>query len=394
MNSRPNILFLIADDHQHDAIGQLGHPVVSTPNLDRLVQRGTSLTQTYIMGSTSDAVCMPSRGMMLTGRSLFRIDAPDLGDWLLWPQLLRRHGYHTHGIGKWHNLPPSFTRCFDSGAEIFFGGMSDHEAVPVSDFDPTGAYPESGIRTGRAFSTDLFADAAVDFLHTHDAGQPFCLYLAFTAPHDPRTPPPAYAELYEPDDMPVTDNFLPEHPFDNGEMRIRDELLAPFPRTPQVIQQHLADYFGMISHMDAGIGRIFAALEAAGQADNTIVVYTADHGLALGQHGLLGKQNYVRSQRMRVPFVITGPGIPRNRRIDALCYLHDWYPTAVRSAGIWIYQRRPKDNHSKHFVWASTATHRDTIFSAYLDVQRMVRDDHWYKLIEYFVGDKPAYPAF
>ena len=95
---RPNILFIIADDHRHNAINALGDYQVETPNLDGLVNKGTALTNMYIMGSTVGAVCMPSRGMMLTGRSLWSIDEPDLGEWSLWPQRLRESGYVTYGI--------------------------------------------------------------------------------------------------------------------------------------------------------------------------------------------------------------------------------------------------------------------------------------------------------
>ena len=135
MKQNPNILFLIADDHQHNAIRELGNSNIQTPNIDRLVFGGTTLTHMYIMGSTSDAVCMPSRGMMLTGRTLWNIDAPHLGSFTLWPQHLRKCGYHSHGIGKWHNEKASYARSFESGGEIFFGGMSDHNNVPVHDFE-------------------------------------------------------------------------------------------------------------------------------------------------------------------------------------------------------------------------------------------------------------------
>ena len=175
-NSRPNIVFLIADDHRHSAINALGDAQVDTPNLDSLIHEGTSLSNMYIMGSTVGAVCMPSRGMMLTGRTLWRIDEPDLGDWSLWPQMLRESGYHTYGIGKWHNERESFSRCFADGAETFFGGMSDHYAVPVHDYDPSWKFPEENARVGQGFSTDIFAQAAVEFLHQYSGQEPFCLY--------------------------------------------------------------------------------------------------------------------------------------------------------------------------------------------------------------------------
>src|SRR5262249_39626220 len=140
-------------------------------------------------------------------------------------------------------------------------------------------------------ATELFADSAVDFLNGYKDQNPFMLYVAFTSPHDPRTPPQEFLDLYPPEKIPLPPNFLPEHPFDHGETGGRDENLAPHPRPKDVVQRHIADYYGMVTHLDAQIGRIFKALEQTGRADNTIVVYTADHGLAVGQHGLFGKQN-------------------------------------------------------------------------------------------------------
>ena len=123
------------------------------------------------------------------------------------------------------------------------------------------------------------------------------------------------------------------HPFDNGHLHGRDESLAAHPRDPDEVRRHIADYYGMISHLDAQIGRLLDALQAAGLADDTIVVYTADHGLAVGQHGLLGKQN-VYDHSLRVPLLVRGPGIPAGQRREGLCYLHDVFPTILDLAGV------------------------------------------------------------
>ena len=381
-NSRPNIVFLIADDHRHSAINALGDAQVDTPNLDSLVHEGTSLGNMYIMGSTVGAVCMPSRGMMLTGRTLWRIDEPDLGDWSLWPQMLRESGYHTYGIGKWHNERESFSRCFADGAETFFGGMSDHYAVPVHDYDPSGKFPEENARVGQGFSTDIFAQAAVEFLHQYSGQEPFCLYVAFTAPHDPRTPPREFA--YNPKDIELPENFLSQHPFDNGEMDVRDELLANYPRTDESIKQHLADYYGMISHLDSAIGKILNTLDETGVSGNTLVVYTADHGLAVGQHGLLGKQN-LYEHSIKVPFLMRGPQVPTNVQSDAFCYLYDLAPTLCDMLGMPI----PSSFEGKSF-WSTVIngdSHRNTVFSAYKNKHRSIRDNR-YKLIQYYLGDE------
>jgi len=389
---RPNVLFMIADDHRYSAIRACGDPVVQTPVLDRLVAEGVSFDRTYHFGGLNGAVCVPARACLLTGSNPFRaLASTNLNDRAglqtinpqkaLLPELFRQSGYFTYHIGKWHNDKQSFVRSFDGGAKIFFGGMSDHQHVPVHDFDPTGEYPPSARYTGEQFSTELFADAAIRLLREYDRPAPFFLYLAFTAPHDPRTPPPEYAALYDPEQIPLPPNFMPEHPFDNGEQHIRDEELAPFPRTPEEVRRHIAGYYGMISHLDAQIGRILEALAATGQAERTIVVYTADHGLAVGQHGLLGKQN-LYEHSVRVPAILRGPGIPAGRRVRALAHTPDLFPTLCDLAGIPV----PPSVESTSLVsllQGSQGRVREHVCCAYKDVQRMVADERW-KLIRYY----------
>lgn len=377
---RLNVLFLLSDDQRFDTIHALGNDVIQTPNLDRLAQRGFVFTNNYVMGSMNGAVCYPSRAMLMSGRTLWRVPG-DLEGVPLWPEVMRQAGYATFGTGKWHNSAPAYARGFSQGGAIFFGGMSQHDKVPVFDFDPTGKYPKKNQRTGGKFSSELFADTAIDFLRNHRGQESFFLYVAFTAPHDPRTPPEQYARLYDPQTIPLPKNFLPEHPFDNGELRIRDELLAPFPRTPEVIRKHIADYYAMITHLDSQIGRILETLEETGHADDTIVLFSSDNGLAVGRHGLMGKQNlYEHSTRM--PLIVAGPGLPRGRS-EALVYLYDLLPTIGEFAGLTV----PAGVEGKSLVPIVRGQQpkvRDHVFCAYRQQQRMVREPRW-KLIKYHV---------
>ncbi len=386
MSTQPNILFMIADDHRWDAVAGMGDPTVKTPILDSLMARGTTFHQTHIMGSLSGAVCVPSRAAVLTSANLFRSGGKQINrDLAVWPQVMREAGYHTFGAGKWHNDRQTYINSFADGGKIFFGGMGNQYKVPVFDYDPTGAYPRKAKYIGDKFSTELFTDAAVQFLENYEKPNPFFLYLSFTSPHDPRTPPDEYATMYPPEDIPVPENFLPEHPFDNGEMRIRDEMLAPFPRTPEIVQQHIADYYGMISHMDAEMGRVLQTLEAIGQLDNTIVIYTADHGLAVGQHGLFGKQN-LYSHSIRVPSIFVGPGVPEGQSVDTLTYLYDVFPTVCDLTKVDCpdtvegYSLVPLMEGCVDKV-------RDTVFAAYKDIHRTVSDGRW-KLIRYYVSEE------
>jgi arylsulfatase A-like enzyme len=420
---RPNVLLMIADDHRYGALRATGDPAVHTPVLDRLIAQGVSLDRNYHFGGLTGGVCVPARACLMAGANPFRaLASTNLADSVgirtihpampTLPEVFRHAGYHTYHVGKWHNDKASFHRSFAGGARIFMGGMSDHYRVPVFDFDPTGEYPPAArYVAGREgdgpahpaqaiHSTELFGRAAVEFLRGYDREEPFFLYVAFTAPHDPRTPPPEYAALYRPEELPLPPNFLPEHPFDNGDLRTRDEALAPWPRTPEVVRRHTADYYGMITHLDAWIGNILRALEEAGNVGHagaghagrsgrggsaeTIVVYTADHGLAVGQHGLFGKQN-LYEHSMRVPCILRGPGVRPSGRVDALTYTPDLYPTLCQLAQVPV----PPTVETSSLVpllaggTRGTGQVRESVCGVYKDVQRMVCDGRW-KLIRYY----------
>ncbi|MCP3918519.1 MAG: sulfatase-like hydrolase/transferase [bacterium] len=373
---RPNVLFLFADDQRPDAVGAFGNEHIETPNLDALAGRGFRFARNYCMGSIHGAVCQPSRAMLMTGRSLYRVSM-QLKDETTLPELLGTNGYVTFGTGKWHNGGPSFLRSFQRGTNVMLGGMSDHTAVPV--VDVTDDHTLSEKRTGAKFSSELFADSAIEFIEGHEGEQPFFCYVAFTAPHDPRQPPERLREHYYANRPPLPANFLPQHPFHNGRMVGRDEKLAGWPRTEAVISDQLAEYYGLITHMDEQIGRVLAALETSGHADNTIVVYAADHGLAMGSHGLLGKQS-VYEHSMGCPLVFAGPGVPGGKSA-ALTYLFDIFPTLCELIGV----EPPAGVEGQSLVPVWRGEHpgvRDTLFLTYENLMRAVRDDR-YKLIRY-----------
>jgi arylsulfatase A-like enzyme len=393
MASRPNILMMVADDHRRGAIRAQGDPTVQTPTFDRLIAAGASCDETYISGAFYGAVCAPSRASILTGNSIFRatisqqVDSHEASTTLnpalaTLPATLRGAGYTTHHIGKWHNDTKTLVEGYCGGSRLFFGGMSDHDAVPLREWDPEGIFPDDRVTIGEGFSTEIFADAAIDFVRNHDGGDPFFLSVAFTAPHDPRTPPAAYAAMYDPAAIDLPPNAWDRHPFDNGEMNVRDELLAALPRDPDEVRQHIADYYGMISHLDAEIGRVLAALEEQGIADETIVVYTADHGLAVGQHGLMGKQNLYQHS-IRVPLILRGPGVPVGVRVDRLTSNRDIFPTLCTLVDVAV----PKTVEGRNLlpVIAGKEPGHAQAFAGYRDCQRMVTDGRW-KLIRYAVS--------
>ncbi|MCB0720511.1 MAG: sulfatase-like hydrolase/transferase [Bacteroidetes bacterium] len=391
-NARPSILVIYTDDQRYNTLHSLGNNEIATPNLDRLVREGTSFTRAHIMGGMHGALCAPSRAMLMTGRSLF--DLQDSGDiipegHIMMPTQFAASGYATFGTGKWHNDRPAFNRAFQFGENIFFGGMlwpqnGGQEHPWIHHYDPTGAYPDSTKEQSDIFSSTLFTNAAVDFIRSRkESDAPFFAYVAYTSPHDPRTPPEPFKSSYVADSISLPANYLPEHPFDNGELKVRDEMLAPHPRTEAIVKSELAAYYGMISEVDAQIGRLIDALEETGVRENTIVVYAGDNGLAVGSHGLMGKQN-LYDHSMRIPMVISGPGINRGEQRDALVYQYDVFPTLAELVGISV----PATVDGQSLVPVlrrPDATVRDAVFYAYKDLQRGVRTADDWKIIRYNV---------
>lgn len=375
--SKPNILFLFADDQRADTIGAWGNPHIQTPNLDGLVRAGFSFRRNYCFGSNSGAVCVPSRAMVMTGRTWFHVDRSMKGVTIL-PELLRKHGYTTFATGKWHNGQPSYLRGFERGKNIFFGGMNDHTRTTIHDLNAEGKLVNR--RVGKKFSTTLFADAATEFLSTYRGKKPFFCYVPFTAPHDPRNPPEKYRQIYYKNRPPLPKNFLPQHPFNNGHVVGRDENLAAWPRTRKVISDQLAEYYGLITQLDEQVGRILAALKKSGRDRNTIIIYAADHGLALGSHGLLGKQS-VYEHSMKCPLIFVGPGIPEGKSTQAFTYLLDIFPTVCDLTGV----MPPKGVEGKSLqpIWEGKKDSvRESVFLPFRNLMRAVREERW-KLIVY-----------
>lgn len=376
--AKPNILFIFADDQRADALGIAGNTVVKTPNIDQLAKSGTRFANCYVMGGHHGAICAPSRAMLMSGKSLFHVY--DVLDGVhTMPQHFAENGYETFGTGKWHNGGHTFEASFQKGKAVMLGGMSDHFQVPVRDLN-NGKLGEPVVK---GFSTDIFTEAALSYIDEYAKGKktnPFFCYIAYTAPHDPRSPREDYIGKYPEKDIPLPANFKPLHPFDYGEAQVRDENLAPWPRTPEIVKATLSDYYGLISHLDARVGDIIRSLKKKGLYDNTIIVYAADNGLAVGSHGLLGKQS-LYEHSMKVPFIITGPGIPQNRVSSALVYLYDIFPTLASVAGL----PKPEAVDGKSLSEVISGKFkgvRESSFTAYRNLIRAVRDDEW-KLIRY-----------
>ena len=425
---KPNILFLFTDDHAVDAVGALGNDIIQTPNLDRIINGGTTFTHAYNMGAWQPAVCLASRAMLNTGRSVWRAQALDArvkaGDEAAmadnWAPLMRRAGYATYFSGKWHVAAPA-TEQFETARHVRPGMPSDGYPFgkmnalkqrhapnrppldsiralfppgynrPLSPDDDSwdAADPKyGGFWHGGKHWSEVVGDDGVDFLQqAKDDDRPFFMYLAFNAPHDPRQAPQEYLDLYKVEDMPVPASFQLRYPYDEQiglGPGVRDEDLAPYPRTKLAVQTHTREYYALISHLDAQVGRILEALDASGKADNTVVIFTADHGLAYGKHGLFGKQN-LYDHSVRVPLAIKGPGFPVNRKFHDFVHLQDVMPTSLELAGADI----PDDVEFRSLLptVAGKEPGLPSVYLAYTDKQRAIRmGDH--KLIIYPEADQ------
>ena len=374
---RLNVLFLFADDQRADTIGALGNSVIQTPSLDRLCHQGMALTRAYMQGGWHGATCVPSRAMLLSGQSLFHIDEKLLRD-ETWPQAFAHASYTTFMAGKWHNGEAGLQSCFQQARGVFLGGMSTN---PLSDF--VRDLEQGRLTAPRHVQKHLCAVAAdevIHFLSEQKAGPFFC-YVPFDAPHDPHIVPPDFPIRYDPSKISLPPNFLPEHPFDTGDMDVRDEKLLPRPRPPDATRAMIADYYRYISFLDSQIGRILDALAASPHATNTLVVFSADSGVARGSHGLIGKQNLYEYDSIRVPLIIAGPGISANRTSTAMCYLYDILPTLGAICGV------PPPPHSEGLdlsavLHGEQTEARTSMVFAYRNVQRALVTRDW-KLIRY-----------
>lgn len=389
----PNVLLIVADDLRADAIRALGrNTLVETPHLDALAKRSA----VFPRATCANPICVMSRAEILTGCSTMRPRVVTLGQQLtpplaLWPQTMRKAGYHTWYVGKWHNSGLPSTRGYEDSLGLFIGSKTpadptarDANGRPITGYvgwvfaDAKGRpQPERGVGLTPDI-TRTFAESAIEFLK-RPTDRPFFLHVNFTAPHDPLLIPPGYEKKYLAETIALPVNFLPEHPFDHGNLRGRDEQLLPWPRTPEDVRRELRVYYAIVSHMDEQVGRILAALEDSPAAKNTIVIFTSDHGLAIGSHGLRGKQN-MYEHTINVPLLIRASGVAPGVR-QAQCYLRDLYPTICDLAGI----PTPKTVEGKSLkpVLAGTAKSiYPCVFGYFTDTQRMIRTDHW-KLIHY-----------
>lgn len=381
--ARPNIILIESDDQRADTIGALGNASIQTPALDRLAKQGFAFLNARNQGSNNGAVCVASRSMCHSGQSLWHYD-DNLKGRVTLGELLQSEGYHTYGTGKWHNGTEAMKRSFTAADRMTSGFLpKGHDSAFAIQSIHNGKV-QAGQNLAPKHSTDLIGQTAVDFLITYEGEKPFFLYVGFNAPHDPYTRVPEFEAAYrEPDGrskVPLFDNFLPQPPVDPGVMAIRDEVLLPHPLEPEAVRHQNAVYYGMITHLDSWVGKILDQLEHKGLADNTLVIFTSDHGLARGSHGLLGKQN-LYEHSLRVPMLLRGPGIKAGGRSTSPVYNFELYRTLAEVAAATPKAGQVEGESFLPIATGSRKGERKVVYDGYTNLMRAVVEGDW-KLIE------------
>ncbi len=398
ISKKPNIIFLFSDDQSYKTVNALGNKEIITPTMDKLVNEGVTFTHSYNMGGWNGAICLASRAMIISGRSVWRAQQisgnysknEDLDK--TWPRLMQTAGYETYMTGKWHvNAKPD--SIFNHVGHVLRGMPFDTPEGynrPQSENDTLWKPWKKefgGYWKGGKHWSELVKDDAVSFLgEAAEKDKPFFMYIAFNAPHDPRQSPKEYVDMYPLDKVSIPESFIPEYPYAESMgagKKLRDEKLAPFPRTEYSVKVNRQEYYAITSHLDDQIKDILNELDKKGLKENTYIFYGSDHGLACGEHGLMGKQNMF-DHSMRVPLMVVGPNIPKGKTIEADVYVQDIMASALELAGV----TKPDYVEFNSLIGLAKGDEKDqsklkSIYGAYeKGSQRMIRKDG-YKLILY-----------
>ena len=347
MRQPSNVLFIMSDEHQARLSGCYGHGIVRTPSIDALAARGTRFATAY----TNSPVCIPARAIFATGQYVHRAGFHDNADPYdgsveSWHHVLRAAGHRVDSIGKLHfrglGEDNGFTKehvpmHVIEGKGDLMGLVRDELPVRKGAWKMAGmAGPGEGPYT--FYDRDIAARAQVWLREEapRHKDRPWALFVSFVAPHFPLTAPPEHFYRYwDNPDLPRPKLYdtkgKPRHPY-------LEDYAHGFPyddhfEGPEAVRRAIAGYFGLCSFMDENLGKVLSALEQAGLADSTLVVYTSDHGDNLGARGVWGKST-MYEESAAIPLVVAGPGIPRGKVTTTPASLVDFFPTAVHAVGL------------------------------------------------------------
>lgn len=339
-----NVIVIMSDEHQARVTGHGGHPVVQTPNLDALAASSTVFDGAY----TPSPICVPARASWATGRPVRDIAMWDNamaydGSTPGWGHALQQAGVRVESIGKLHYRRTEDPTGFDreilpmhiaGGIGQVWGSVRD--PLPVRQHaDLLVSWSGGGESDYTRYDRRICEAACRWITEAAGKGRPFVLYVGFVAPHFPYIAPEEFYELYDPADVPVAklhpDTGAERHPWVEAHAGVLPDLDAS--NTPEERRRSTAAYWGLVSSLDANVGKILDALDATGTAEETLTIYTSDHGENLGARGLWGK-SMLYEESSRIPLIVNGPGVPAGRICSTPTSLLDGYATITQAAGV------------------------------------------------------------
>lgn len=357
MNAQINILFIESDDQSNQAVGAYGNKAMVTPNIDKLSQEGVSFMSAYNMGCWSPAVCIPSRTMLIYGKYLWKsqkINKQNAPESL--PEKLSKNGYHTFTTGKWHAMGKSVYDIFDETGSIQPGQLKTYNSTA-------------------GHITDITGNEAIKFIKNYKKDKPFFAYIAFNAPHVPRQTAQKYYDLYPTKNMVLPPSVIDMTPL-NKNVKYQ---YTKDPLRIKTMKNRVQQNNAMVTHMDSKIGDIINALKEKGLYNNTIIVFTSDHGISFGENGVAGKV-CLYEPSATAPLIIKAPQIKPNSKIYERVYLQDVVPTLFDFLS--LKTKDSTDFKSLKPLIRKTGKERKSIYLAMFDDQRSIISEND-KLIVY-----------
>jgi len=400
---RPNILFIMSDDHASHAMSCYGSRINHTPQLDRIANEGMLFDNCFCTNS----ICSPSRAAILTGKynhlnGVRSIEDELDGRQMTFPKILQENGYQTAMIGKWH---------LGHGGNADPTGFDYWSVVPgQGEYHDPEFYEMGELKRFKGYATELITDFSIDWLEKRDKDRPFLLMCHHKAPHRPWQPAEKYANLYEDVDIPEPETFYDDYATRSeaakeAKMRIDSDMndlvdlkgsppegLTPLEEKKWRYQRYIKDYLRCVASIDESVGQLLDYLDNEGIAEDTIIVYTSDQGFFLGDHGWYDKR-FMYEESLRMPFIVRYPrAIKAGSRTDAMALNVDFPVTFLDYAGVSVPEEM--QGHSLRPIWGgkTPSDWRNSMYYRYwmhLDEHHNVYSHYGvrterYKLIYYY----------